>query len=183
MKKIVSAALALVMCAGMSVTTFAESPIVSVGGNDSHAVKGTYKAGSSADKVYKVDISWGSMEFNYTDGNQGTWNPETHTYDGVTSGKWSCEKDANKITVVNHSNDSINSELAFKAAGNYSSIAGEFTDGKGSEITSLSLPTAEAYDAVNAGERAGSAFFDITEGQLTDTDSNVEIGTITVTVS
>lgn len=183
MKKILSAILAMTVCAGMGLTAFAESPITAVGGSDSHSVKGTYQAGSPADKVYKVDITWGSMEFSYIDADQGTWNPETHAYGGATSGRWTCEEDSNKITVVNHSNAAVNAALTFKADNSYNSVTGSFSKADGTKVTSLSLPTAEAYGSTSAGARTETAFFNITGGKLSSSDSDVEIGTVIVKIS
>ncbi|MEG0756356.1 MAG: hypothetical protein RR450_08155, partial [Oscillospiraceae bacterium] len=60
--------------------------------------------------VYKLDISWGAMKFDYNA--QGkVWNPATHVYDIVPGAagwtKESFEAGNNKITVANHSNGDV----------------------------------------------------------------------------
>ena len=81
---------------------------------NSTPVKGTYVANVSAETVYSVDINWGSMEFTCTVDNEGTWNPQTHTYDNATPGAWSCEEGANVVTVTNHSNAQVGVSVYFK---------------------------------------------------------------------
>jgi len=77
------------------------------------------KVSEASDKIiYKIDIEWGSMKFEF---NRGTWDVETHTYGGNTVG-WletngKPENDPgyvgyldgvnNKIIVTNHSNYGI----------------------------------------------------------------------------
>ena len=78
--------------------------------------------------VYKVDISWGAMKFEFNN-QSGKWNTTTHEYDdtGETTAKWTEEGfingTNNQITVVNHSNAAVNAtfnyahvENAFNAA-------------------------------------------------------------------
>ncbi|MEG0090992.1 MAG: hypothetical protein RSA20_04160, partial [Oscillospiraceae bacterium] len=60
--------------------------------------------------IYKLDISWGAMKFDYK-GQDMVWNPDTHSYtpSGGTKG-WtneSFEAGNNKITVANHSNGDV----------------------------------------------------------------------------
>ena len=127
-KKITAALLAgailTASAVSVSATTYDRVPSYS-----SHSVKGSYVANVSAETVYSVDIDWGSMEFTYTVDNEGTWNPETHTYDGATSGVWSCEEGANLITVTNHSNAKVGVKLNFKEeARPFQGVTGTFTN-------------------------------------------------------
>ena len=77
---------ALTLCVaailGLSSGTVAMAATInSAGGTDSHAVYGTYQPEGEAPTVYSVDVSWGSMEFTYTDGAVSkTWDPSTHQY-------------------------------------------------------------------------------------------------------
>lgn len=65
-------------------------------------------------KVYKVDVAWGAMKFEYTNG--GLWNTTTHTYAGGQAAAWTesyVDGANNKLTITNHSNDAIDAGLAF----------------------------------------------------------------------
>ncbi|MEG2138762.1 MAG: hypothetical protein RRY64_08895, partial [Oscillospiraceae bacterium] len=43
------------------------------------------KVTDSGSKVYKVDLAWGAMKFEYNGGG-GQWNTTSHTYDAATGG-------------------------------------------------------------------------------------------------
>ena len=102
MKKIIAIALSLILVLSLSVTAFAASPIVSTEGSDEGIAKGTYEAGSVAAAVYSVDVAWdGLTSFVYMDTVEGTWLPESHTYDGFVEAHWEGEA---TVTVTNHSN-------------------------------------------------------------------------------
>ena len=91
-------------------------------------VAGDYKAdiGVNAkileygDVVYKIDISWGEMKFEYKNKTK-KWDPEKHEYvanDQVAvSGEWLVDNyidgTNNKITVVNHSNARVDASFAY----------------------------------------------------------------------
>ena len=65
---------------------------------------------SASDKVYKVDIEWGAMTFEYV---TGKWDTELHAYSG--EGSWSAgsvDGVNNKITLTNHSNGSVDANFA-----------------------------------------------------------------------
>ena len=72
------------------------------------------------DVVYKIDISWGTMKFEYKNKTK-KWNPETHSYDTndalAVSGEWLVDNyidgTNNKITVENHSNAQVNASFAY----------------------------------------------------------------------
>ncbi|WP_444433067.1 hypothetical protein [Ruminococcus sp.] len=106
MKKFLSAMVALAMTGAMCMPVFAET-VTENGGESETTVKGTYVASENTPTVYSVDVSWGSMEFTYTDAYIGDWDPTTHKYINPVEAKWSCDTDANKVTVTNHSNVSI----------------------------------------------------------------------------
>ena len=129
MKKIFAIIISLALLSTASVTAFAASPITAKDGSDSAVVKGTYVAGDASATVYSVDIAWGSMEFTYTDASKGTWNPDTHGYDGAKAATWSCATDANKIEVTNHSNANVTAQLSYAPESGYNGISGSFSDG------------------------------------------------------
>ena len=93
MKKIIAIVLAMVLVLSLSVTAFAADLNTNGGGN----VTVNYAKGRDDGIIYKVDVTWGSMEFTYTSAAKGTWNPETHEYENTADAKWECDKDANKI--------------------------------------------------------------------------------------
>lgn len=125
-EKILSVFIAILLTLCLGTTVFAEE-VDEAGGSASTDVKATYASGGSADIVYSVDVSWGSMEFTYNDASPGTWNPETHAYDGAGEASWTCDADANKITVTNHSNTAIKATLSFAKKAGFEGIDGSFS--------------------------------------------------------
>ena len=73
--------------------------------------------------IISVYISWGSMEFTYTD---GIWNPETHQYEGAG---WINDKNANKISVTSTSIVPITVSYSYSQYPGYEVVTGSFTDG------------------------------------------------------
>jgi hypothetical protein len=151
-------------------------------------VKGTYTSPAAPATVYNADITWGCMEFTFTDAAKGTWNAAETRYENGTPAAWSCTANANKITVLNRSNTSIGASFAFTAASGYEGITATFSsDSAGANaITDLVLPTAEAYNdgttPVAAGAREGEAYLQITGGALQSGDTAKTFGTVTVTI-
>lgn len=175
MKKIFAVILTIALLSFASINTFAASPITANGGSDSAEVKGTYKAGSSAATVYSVEISWGSMEFTYTDASKGTWNPEDHKYDGVKAAEWSCAEGENKIEVKNHSNATVKVQLTYAPKSEYNKITGTFSD------STLNLASAEGSQPSNAPSLSATLNLD---GKLSgETPEKTSIGTVTVTLA
>ena len=178
-KRVIGLCMAAILTVSGSTAVTAE-PITLEGKDaaDSHVVTGTYTAIAEAEPVYKIDVSWGSMEFTYEDGNtRKIWDPKTHTYtDTVEAGSWTNEKDANKITVTNYSNKAVTA-----------SIAAQMNEGVG--ITaSLEKEQIKLEDASIGAttEIAGTASTDSTNislsGELTDKSANkTTIGSVTVT--
>ena len=109
MKKLFAFAISTMMLLSFAMPVFAGNTIV---GN------GTATLTSPADipvnvqvvrnegDVYKVDITWESLDFKYTYG--ASWNTTLHTYS--ESGSWSHQD--SKITVTNHSNRTVSVEAA-----------------------------------------------------------------------
>ncbi len=174
MKKIWAIMLTVALLSVTSVTAFAASPVTTRGGSDSAEVRGTYVAGGAAATVYSVDITWGSMEFTYTDASAGTWNPETHQYDDVVAAQWSCEADANKVSVANHSNAAVTVQFSYASEPEYNGITGTFSAAK------LDLASAVGTDLVNAP--AGHATLDLSGALSSEKTASTKIGTVTVTL-
>ena len=71
------------------------------------------------DYVYKVDIAWGAMKFEFNN-QAGKWNTETHTYDATNAGveaEWTEEgyidEVNNLIEVENHSNWAVDTTFTY----------------------------------------------------------------------
>ena len=175
MKKLLVIILSVAMLCTSSVAAFAATnPITTFGGTDSASVKGTYLSGSASGPVYHVDITWGSMEFTYTDASEGTWNWETHSYDGATAAAWSCASGANKITVTNHSNADVKATLTYNKAPDFEGITGTF------DTSVFNLATAVGTDFDEAP--AATAYLTLSGALSKDTTPGTTIGTVTVTL-
>ena len=81
MKQIFTLALTFLLIFSLvTVTAFAaDATITEAGKSATKAVKASYRSGAGGSTVYSVDITWGSMEFTYSEGPSPTWDPETHT--------------------------------------------------------------------------------------------------------
>ena len=183
MKKIIAILTVILLVSAISTTVLAASPITVIGGTDAQDVRGTHQAGSGGSTVYSVDVTWGAMEFTYTDAAAGTWNPATHTYDGDDAAAWSWTAESNKITVTNHSNAAVTAGFSFAPGGTGTGIVCNFFDAatSGAAKTSLSLNTAVGTTVASAP--TDFSYFQITGGSLPSGTTNATIGTITVTLS
>ena len=96
-KKTAALFLSLALACSVNITAFAadESPktVDQIGGSAVANVTGTYKEGQSGAARYKVDIAWTDLSFTYTSGSEGTWDPDTHTYNGATEGGWAASQE------------------------------------------------------------------------------------------
>lgn len=120
-----------------------------------HSVEVNYVKGEQSPVVHKVDITWGSMEFTYTAAAKGTWNPETHNFDNPgVSGQWSCQGNANAITVTNHSNAAITATFQFVPTTGFN-LSGTFASSTGSPLANnaVTLPSAENTLLQNAPQQ------------------------------
>ena len=115
-------------------------------------------------QVISVDITWGELRFTYSD---GTWNPDTHEYDGEG---WTVdEEDGNSIKVENTGNTDVNVTYDYKAVEN--GITGSFTDGENPVSAPVSLP-----------ENGSSTVYLILAGKPEKELENAIIGSVTVTI-
>lgn len=169
MKKIIALVLAVALIMSMGIAAFAAEL-----DNGTKDVTATYTKGTASDVIYSVDVTWGSMEFNYTAPAQGTWNPESHSYDDAeTAGRWSYETDANKITVTNHSNSEVTVGLSYTAKEGYEAVKGAF------DKAALTLPTAVGTEV----EAAPSAAAYLTLAGDLEAAPEGAVGTVTVTLN
>lgn len=181
MKKLTTTILGLALCTAMSTTALVAGPITNNNGTDSAQVKGTYQAAEAPADVFSVNVAWGSMEFTYTDGSKGTWNPEILQYDNSESASWSYADGANKVTVENRSNVEIKASFTYGAKEGYEGIDVAFTgDGQIFDPTNkaLVLSSAEGKTVAPKGE-----VLVVPNGELpSDTTSQTALGTVTVTI-
>lgn len=169
MKKSLTLVLALTMVLALNITAFAAT----VGtGDQSIDVEGKYQDNTTAPIVYSVDVTWGAMQFIYTESGAMNWNPADHTYTDNVSAGWTAN--GNTVTVVNHSNDAVTTSFSFAALADYSTVAGSF------DIASKTLNAG----VEGAYEEADTVTATLTlDGSLADTVTDyTKIGTITVKI-
>ena len=188
MKKILTTiAIVLVLALCMAVPAFADETeyVPEVSTNNGSAdidVDGIYTPGSAAAEIISVDIRWGSMVFEYHDVVEGTWDAADHEYVETMPAYWSCETDANEITVTNHSNTAVEAQLTFeKATG--TNIEGAFDEDYGTADDG-SMPIATAENTAFASAPSVTANFNITAGSISSGSeaAPASLGTITVTI-
>ncbi|MCD7957004.1 MAG: hypothetical protein LUG93_14905 [Lachnospiraceae bacterium] len=106
LKKTAALIIAAAMCVGMNAGTVAYADTLEDEGSSSADVTATYES-SETEIIYSVDITWGSLEFTYTEAGAQTWDPSTHTYSEAEEGGWSYEEGSNILTITNHSNSAV----------------------------------------------------------------------------
>ena len=111
-----------------------------------------------------VDIIWGDLSFTYSD---GTWNPDTHEYDGEG---WTVDEEGgNSIKVENTGNTDVNVTYDYKVVEN--GITGSFTDGENPVSEPVSLPANNS-----------STVYLILAGKPEQNLDHAKIGSVTVTI-
>ena len=116
--------------------------------------------------VVSVNISWGAMEFTYTDGD---WQPESHTY---ADGSWTADNGSNWITVENNGTVAAKVTFAYEKATGMEAINGSFTIDGTNKITEVALPVNEE-----------KMIYLLLTGKPNETNGYVTLGTITVTIT
>ena len=116
-------------------------------------------------QAISVDITWGELSFTYSD---GTWNPDTHEYDGAG---WNVDEEGgNSIKVENTGNTDVNVTYDYKVVEN--GITGSFTDGENPVSAPVSLP-----------ENGSSTVYLILAGKPEQKNlDHAKIGSVTVTI-
>ena len=108
MKKFLTLFLAVAMVFALSIPAFAAESIGSATGSTNQIPVQVKTESTTEASVYKVDVSWTSLEFTYVFGNAGTWQPGSHSYTNEVAGTWKDGKTTSTITVTNHSNVKVN---------------------------------------------------------------------------
>lgn len=173
MKRILSVFIATLLLTCLVTTAYA-AEVDHNGGSTSTDVKATYSSGGTASIVYSVDVAWGSMEFTYNDANPGVWNPSTHVYDGVAPASWTFAANANKITLINHSNTDISTALSYTPGGSYSGVTGLFSK------STINLATAVGVLPANAP--TDSSLLTLSGALSSSVAAPTTIGSVTVTL-
>ncbi|MEG1108779.1 MAG: hypothetical protein RSE97_07935 [Oscillospiraceae bacterium] len=151
------------------------------------------KVTDSGSKIYKVDLTWGAMKFEYDSGS-GKWNPTTHKYDSSGTSAWTAtylDGANNKVTVTNHSNNGIDATFAyamngtkFNEANGADNVIGNFFDTNDKSKTAAAVLTGTytgtsgtVNDAAVTGKLTGSkialataAAYNSTPGDAAATD-------------
>lgn len=180
MKKILSCVLAVVMVASMSVTAFAADSATNTGGETKIPVEGIYVPSDPVTDVISVDIAWEGMNFVYTEGEKGVWQPDKHEYsEGEKYGDYYPD-DRGMITVKNHSNVCVSASMTFAASDVARGATPWFGD-ENEESYYVELQSAEgtAYDSAPS---ASVSFF-VHSWAERSTENTVDIGTVTVTIA
>lgn len=112
--------------------------------------------------VVSVDVTWGAMEFSYTN---GTWNAQSHTYEGAG---WT-DNGTGYVTISNAG--TIDTTAIFVFDSNREEISGSFTDG-----------TTAIAGAVDIAAGQSQTAYLLLSGKPTETLSSTKIGTVTVTI-
>jgi hypothetical protein len=111
MKKILTLVIAVAMILTLSVSVFADTSLSDKTSTDDIPVTVVVNVDTTG-TVYKVDITWTSLDFAYNFGTYGTWKPESHEYaaagtDGWIVGSERRDSATGTITVTNHSNAAV----------------------------------------------------------------------------
>lgn len=173
MKKRTIGTIILSMMLASTGTVFAADG-VGEGGSDSADVTGTYAEGTSSIPVYSVDIAWEGLSFTYNGGNEGTWNPDTHQYDGSTEPGWA--DDEGIITITNHSNVAVTALSTYEAEAGFESADMKFSN------PSLMIGSADNGADGEAGNPVTEEITVTPTGTLPEGTDGEVIGHITVTI-
>lgn len=106
-------------------------------------------------EIIRVEIAWGALNYTY---DKGTWNPETHAYDG---GGWK-DGSTGYITVTNTGNTETTAEFLYETQRD--EVAGHFTDG--SAKLTAPLPLAVGEEAEVYLNLTGEPAEDLTAAQI-----------------
>lgn len=176
MKKLVFAALALVLTFSMTVPAFAAEGSQTITKADTTSVDVNAKLDYNVDQpkdVISVDVKWTDMTFTYTQKQDKVWDPVNHKYDYVDkdAGSGWDHTDAT-VSVTNHSNVKIDAALTYAAEQN-SNVTGTLSN------PSMTLNSAEGTTVQNAP--TASSTFTIS-GKPT-VQGTAKVGTLTVAIS
>lgn len=171
MKKALPIVLTLTAASMLCLPAFADQQLTAPDQQATIDVKAQYVDNVKTPTVYSVDISWGAMDFTYTETGTREWNPADHTYSDEATGSWKAE--GNTITVTNHSNAEVTADFAFQPAEGISGLTGKFS------VPQESLAAGEV-DHYNEAESVQSSL--TLEGSYTEKTEMTTVGSVTVTI-
>lgn len=179
MKKLMSATLCAMFCAGMTIGIHAESPVTASGGSDTGEVYGSYN-GFQEPPVYSVEICWDNMNFEYHPAGKEGWNPETHRYTAVYDAGWS--RNDSTIVIRNHSNTEVTVSGTTAIEPGFETVNLEL------EPSTVTIPSAdlEIVGDVQEGSAKEEYINVVVSGSLPaapEEEPTKKIGTITLTVN
>ena len=177
MKQIFTLALTFLLIFSLVTVTAFAADTTTINGASRTATKdvtASYRSSAGGGTVYSVDITWGSMEFTYSEGSGTTWDPATHQYNSGGAGVWS--NSGNTVTVTNHSNAQVTANLAYTSETEFAGISGSF----GNKST-MTLATADGTTVENAPK--DTAELNLSGALDSKVRSSTKIGTITVTIN
>lgn len=182
MKKLLALLLAVAIVMTMSLPAFAEEVDEIVDDHSGSAtatdkepsaeigVYGNYLQQLDSEKILSVIVSWTDMYFEYAKSQQGTWQPESHTYTGAkTDGEWL--NNTASITIANHSNMAVTANLAFTKDETAPNVTGT--------LSKSSVELATAVDTTVENAPKDDVTFTI-GGSITSTTK--DLGKITVSL-
>lgn len=185
MKKLIALVLSLVMVMGLATTAFAEeagNTTLNKTNGYSYDIKveGEYIEELLSDEIISVDVEWGAMNFTYAATQQGTWQPDSHTYSNATEEAAWVGDTTSDITVTNHSNVDVTATFAFKAEDNFEDVTGSFKQ----DDTTVSYVYLDA-GVENKPDEADkeTVTFEIGGELNSSVTTQTQIGTITVHVA
>lgn len=118
--------------------------------------------------LISVDVTWGSMEFTYSD---GIWNPETHEYEGTG---WTSGVNANRISVTSSSNMPVTVSYSYTQDAGYLAVNGSFTNG-------INPVTSNELSAGDVTPQSCEVYLNLS-GKPPECNIN-KIGSVTVTIT
>lgn len=166
-------AVSMVLTAGETTALAAGGNADLAQGNQSIDVEARYESSAVTPEVYSVDVSWGAMQFTYSESGTLDWDPESHTYSDNTDAGWTAE--GNTVAVTNHSNTQVTASFVYDSLEDFAEISGSF------DKMSFALPSAENRE-LDDGELKDQATL-LLEGALNEKNTEfAKIGAITVTI-
>lgn len=147
--------------------------------NNTADVKAKFNS-SVREEVQSVDITWGSMQFDYNE-QEKEWDTQTHQWKSVdqTEAVWVLAADeTNFINITNHSSKAVAATLGYKSDSGYQDVVGTFTY-NGSPLTAAI--TMEMPEENRDAKTYGVVF--MPSGTLTGAvEDYTKIGTITISL-
>ena len=192
MKKVLAIVLVLVLVMASVSTAFAETTTSAIktidvsGTVDSKPVKVTIDTKDGSADVYHVDIEWESLVFDYDQGSVGTWNSETHGYDGAIGGHWETSDFDRAITVTNHSNKSVYVSSKFENSDTVEDTLWTSTNEVKITLTKLENHELTAGSLVSSGTcncKHADLVLTLVDTTRPTSDSEITVDTVNITIS